>query len=320
LWNVFMAFVRALLCCSVVFAVPAMAQPQLADINKKTVTLLAGEPAWFGQAQSIADGVAHEQGLRVIPMQGTGCVDAAADVLQLTQVDMALLSSDCLSYVEQQGLLPKASQKLAYIARIKSVPLVMITRIDVPNLTALAGKRIATGPANSAGFASGEILLGGLGLPFVRVPLDGNAAIAALKRGEADAVLLQGLEALDGSLDPAQFRVLGLTTAQGAASPHAPALIEAAELQGLLAEGQSLETVSTALVLAVFKWPETSPKAAKIKLFSNVYFEKEAFGNKASELSTSVPGLTRHSSAVRALEVLQTDNPDSPAFQQGDGP
>jgi uncharacterized protein len=315
-----MAFVRALLLCGIVFAGPAMAQPQLADINKKTITLLAGEAAWFAQAQSIADEVAHAQGLRVIPMQGAGCVDAAADVLQLAQVDMALLSSDCLNYVEQQGLLPKAAQKLAYIARIKSVPLVMITRTDVANLTALAGKRIATGPANSAGFASGEILLGGLGLPFVRVPQDGKAALAALRRGETDAVLLQGLEALDGSLDPAKFRVLGLTTAENSGTAHVPALIEAKELQGLLPEGQTLETVSTALVLAVFKWPASSPKAAKIKLFSSVYFEKEAFGANAMELSTTVPGLERHSAALGALEALQTDNPDSPAFQQGDGP
>lgn len=319
-----MAFVRAVLrfafLLAVAIPVSAQAQPHLADINKKTITLLAGEAAWFAQAQTIADHVAHEQGLRVIPMQGTGCVDAAADVLQLTQVDMALISSDCLSYVEQQGLLPKASQKLAYVARIKSLPLILITRKDVPNLTSLAGKRIATGPANSAGFASGEILLGGLGLPFVRVPQDGKAAVAALKKGDADAVLLQGFDALDGSLDPAMFRVLGLTTSQNSGAAHVPALIDAKDLQGLLPLGQSLETVSTALVLTVFKWPASSPKAAKIKLFSSVYFEKEAFGDNAAQLSTLVPGLERHSSATRAFEALQTEFPATPAFQQGDGP
>jgi uncharacterized protein len=319
-----MAFVRAVLRCAfflaVAIPVSALAQPQLAGINKKTITLLAGEPSWFAQAQSISDHVAHEQGLRVIPMQGTGCVDAAADVLQLTQVDMALLSSDCLAYVEQQGLLPKAAQKLAYIARVKSLPLILITRKDLPNLTSLAGKRIATGPANSAGFVSGEILLGGLGLPFVRVPQDGKAAIAALKKGDADAVLLLGLDALDGSLDPAKYRVLGLTTSQSSGSVDVPALVDAKDLQGLLPQGQSLETVSTALVLTVFKWPASSPKAAKIKLFSSVYFEREAFGNNAAQLSTLVPGLERHSSATRALEALQTDFPDITAFQQGDGP
>jgi uncharacterized protein len=316
-----MASVRALLRCILVstIAVPAVAQPQLADINKKTITLLAGEAAWFGQAELISADVANAQGLRVIPMQGTGCIDAAADVLQLTQVDMALLTADCLSYAEQQGLLPKAAQKLAYVARVKNLPLLLIARRDVPNLTALAGKRIATGPANSAGFASGEIVLGGLGLPFLRVPLSGNAAIAALKKGEADAALLLGFDALDGSLDPGKFHVLGLTTSQNSGTAQVPALVDAADLKGLLRKGDALETVSTALVLAVFKWPQKSPKAAKIKLFSQVYFEKEAAGEQALELSTEVPGLERHDAASRALEALQTDNPEIPAEQQGDG-
>jgi uncharacterized protein len=316
-----MAFVRAFLCCVLVCTVtfPAYAQPPLADINKKTLTLMAGETAWLGQANVVADHVAHAKGLRIIPMQGIGCVDAAADVLQLAQVDMALITADCLSYAEQQGLLPNAGQKLAYVARVKNLPLLLIARKDVPNLTALAGKRIATGPANSAGFASGEIVLGGLGLPFLRVPKSGTAAVEALKAGEADAVLLQGFDALDGSLDTQTYHVLGLTTSQNSGTAQMPAMVEARELKGLLPDGQSLETVSTALVLAVFKWPKGSPKADKIKLFSDVYFEKESAGEQALELTTDVPGLTRHEAALRALENLKSNNPETHTPKQGDG-
>ena len=319
-----MALLRALLCCvgvaSGFVASVALAQPQLTDINQKTVTLLSGEPGWFSETLAIVSALDHEQGLRVLPVLGSGCIEAAADVLQLTQIDIALLSSDCVDYAEQQGLLPKASQKLAYIARVKSLPLLIVTRADVPNLTALAGKRIVTGAANSAGFASGEILLGGLGLPFIRVPKSGAEGIALLKSGEADAVLLEGLDALDGTLDPQRFHVLGLTTTQSSTTSHVPALIEAAELNGLLPAGGTLETVSTALVLAVFNWPEKSAKAAKIKLFSAAYFAQQALGEDAAQLSASVPGWQRHSLSENALEALTTRLPEQPAtFQQGDG-
>jgi hypothetical protein len=316
-----MAFVRVLLRCVLIcgVAVPAFAQPQLAEINKKTITLMAGEAAWFSQAKLISDHMAHAEGMRVIPMQGTGCIDTAADVLQLIQVDMALITADCLSYAQQQGLIPNAGEKLAYVTRVKNLPLVLIARKGVPNLTALAGKRIATGAANSAGFASGEIVLGGLGLPFLRVPLSGAAAIAALQKGEADAVLLQGLDALDGSLDGGTFHVLGLTTSQNSGPSQLPALVEAAALKGLLPEGQALETVSTALVLVVFKWPQNSAKAAKIKLFSQVYFKTEAAGEQALELSTEVPGLQRLEAALSALKTLKNDSPEAPTAAQGDG-
>ncbi len=320
-----MALSRALVCCVVVasglVASVAAAQPRLADINQKTLTLLSGEPGWFPEVLAIATELNHEQGLRILPMQGAGCIEAAADVLQLTQVDIALLSSDCVDYAEQQGLLPKASQKLAYIARVKSLPLLIVTRADVPNLTALAGKRIVTGAANSAGFASGEILLGGLGLPFIRVPKSGAEGIVLLKSGAADAVLLEGLDALDGTLDPQRFHVLGLTTTQSSTTSHVPALIEASELKGLLPEGGTLETVSTALVLAVFNWPEKSAKAAKIKLFSAAYFAQQAMSENSAQLSAMVPGWRRHSISQNALEALDTELPEQPAtFQQGDGP
>ena len=302
-------------------ATVAEAQPRLVDINRKTLTLLSGEPAWFADAVAIASDIDRENGLRILPMQGTGCIDSAADVLQLTQVDVAILSSDCVDYAEQQGLLPKASQKLAYVARVKSLPIVLVTRRDIANLTALAGKRIATGTADSAGFASGEILLGGLGLPFVRVPKSGAEAMALLKTGQADAVLLQGLDALDGTLDPQKFHVLGLTATQSSSTSHAPALVEASALKGLLPESGSLETVSTALVLAVFNWPAKSAKAEKIKLFSAAYFEKQALGEDASQLSALVPGWQRYTSSQNALEALTIEIPEQPAtLQQGDGP
>ncbi len=322
LWKVCMALFRAGICCvlcaSGFLATVAEARPRLVDINKNTLTLLSGEPAWFPEALSIANELDRENGLRILPMQGSGCIDSVADVLQLTQVDVALLSSDCVDYAEQQGLLPKASQKLAYVARVKSLPVVLVTRRDIPNLTALAGKRIATGSADSAAFASGEILLGGLGLPFVRVPKSGADGVALLKSGEADAVLLQGLDALDGSLDPKTFHVLGLTTTQNSTTSHAPVLVEASELKGLLPTGTALETVSTALVLAVFNWPAKSAKAEKIKLFSAVYFEKQAMGNDASQLSASVPGWQRYALSQNALEALTIELPAT--LQQGDGP
>jgi uncharacterized protein len=309
-----MALFRALVCCVCLAAAPvasaAMAQSRLANINEKTITLLAGEAAWFPSAVTISETLAHEQGLRILPMQGNGCIDATADVLQLTEVDVALLSTDCVDYAEQQGLLPQASKKLAYVARIKALPLIVVTSRDVQNLTGLAGKRIATGPADSATFASGEILLGGLGLPFVRVAKSGSDAIELLKAGAADAVLLQGFDALDGSLDPQRFHVLGLTSTQNSTTSHAPALVDATQVKGLLPKGGTLETVSTALVLAVFNWPAKTAKAAKIKLFSTAYMTQQALGDDAMQLSASVPGWQRLQSSQKALEALTIDKPE----------
>jgi hypothetical protein len=92
-------------------------------------------------------------------------------------------------------------------------------------------------------------------------------------------------------------------------------------LKGLLAGSGSLETVSTALVLAVFDWPAKSAKAEKIKLFSAAYFEKQALSQDASQLSASVPGWQRYATSQNALEALTIELPEQPTtLQQGDGP
>jgi uncharacterized protein len=248
-------------------------------------------------------------GLRVLPIHGDGCVDSAADVLQLTQVDVAMLSADCVYYAQAQGLLPADEKKLNFIARIRAAPLLLLTTRNFSNVTSLAGKRIATGAANRAGFASGELLLGGLDLPFTRVAREGAEAIELLKRGETDAVLLQGLDGLAG-LDAKQFHVLGLTAPQALSQQYAPALVDVGALGG------SLETVSTSLLLVVYNWPKNSAKAQKVKQFSKVYFDQHATGDEAQELSAAVPGWQRHEASQQALKSLTLDTPD---IQQGDG-
>jgi uncharacterized protein len=316
-----MALSRALLCCvciaSSVAAADAYGQSRLAEINQKTLTLLSGEPAWFSDTLDISHSLTHEGDLRILPLHGQGCIESAVDVLQLTTVDVALLSADCVEYARRQNLIQNASKKLTYIARVKVLPILLLTRRDIPNLTALAGRRIATGPAHSATFASGELLLGGLELPFTRVAQSGAAAIKLLESGATDAVLLQGTEALDGALDPKRYHLLGLSAPQSLTTTFAPALLDGAALKGLGGEQTSLETVSTSLLLAVYNWPRQSAKAKKIKQFSDTYFAQQAIGEGALELSATVPGWQRNDTSQRALETLTNTTPE---LQQGDGP
>ncbi len=281
----------------------AQAQPSVADLNAKTLSLVAGDPAWFARAVGVADDVRNFKGLRVLPMAGAGCMQSAADVLRLEHVDMALLTTDCVAYAEMQDLLPGAAQKLAYVTRVAALPIVIVTRKNIPNLTALAGLRIATGPAQSAAFASGELLFASLGLPFKRVAKSGANGLAALVADEADAALLVGLEALDGSLDPKRFHVLGLPLPDALKDTYAPALMTAEQLQGLSQES-SLESVSTALALVVKRQSRNAQQVRRIKSFISTYFENAVAQGTASELSANISGWQRHAVSKQTIDTL----------------
>jgi uncharacterized protein len=310
---------RVLLVCGVAsWCLPtvAHAQSRLGEINEGTVTVLSGEPQWFAETVAISQSVTHNSNIRLLSMHGEGCIESVADVLQLTTVDVAMISADCVEYAQRQGLIQSA-KKLNYVARVKSLPILLLTHRDIPNVTALAGRRIATGPAHSATFAAGELLLGGLELPFTRVAQSGPAAIKLLQAGGADAVLLHGTDALDGILDIKRFHLLGLNAPQAMSATFSPALLDAQMLKGLVGNEGSLETVSTSLLLAVYNWPKGSAKAEKLKQFSKAYFELQSTTDDAAELSATVPGWERHDTSKNALEQLNTSPPE---LQQGDGP
>jgi len=295
----------------------AWAASRVAELNQKTFTILASEQAWLPDVAAIAQSLNHEDGLHVLSVNGDGCLQSGSDVLNLQNIDMAVLTVDCVAYAEAQGLLPKASQKLAYISRLKALPIVLITRRNVQNVTALAGLRIATGPAESNGFATGELLLGGMDLPFVRVAQSGANAIAALKAGNADAALLVGLDALDGTLDPSTFHALGLNAPVMTKAVYAPMLLNAGELKGLADTQPSLETVSTALALTIVNWKSGTPQADKMKFFSDHYFAAAtALGD--GETAVAIPNWQRHQTSNQALQALDTLQHNNQS--QGDGP
>ncbi len=257
--------------------------------NTRVVGLLVGEPEWLQQATTLAKALDNEDHLRVLPIVGTGGVQALQDLSQLQSVDAALVAADSLTYSNMQNL---TAGKLAYITAIAPLPVVLIARHGIDNVTALAGKRIATGPAQSAGFATGELLFGSLEIPFLRVPLQGESAIDALISGKADAALVLGADVGKFALKDERFHVLSV--------PLAPQLAETYRAITLTVNGKKLDTVATSLVLAVFDWPPNSPHYATLQKFESQLL-KIPNDEIAQQFENDVSGWTRHSSVQKLL-------------------
>ena len=294
------------LCASCVLAVtPAYADARSAALNRNTISLMASEPEWLGISQQLAKQLDHEDGLRVLPLVGRGSVQALSDLINLQAVDAALISSDALVYAQAQGLLLPSGNKIAYLADVAKLPVVLVARREISNVTGLAGQRISTGPAQSAAFATGELLLGSLGVPFTRVAASGPAALVALTEGRADAALLLGTENLR-NLDAKLFHVLQLPLPKELQANYAPALLSE-DVLGELNLGQGdVETVSIAMVLAVFNWPADNEHTIRLKHFAKVLLSTplQISQSAGTNLTTEVQGWQRHLSAEQAINEL----------------
>lgn len=269
------------------------------------VTILSGEAAWLPISAAIAEKLDHENGLRILPVLGAGGVQALVDLSQIPSIDAAVVASDSLAYAKSQNLVSNDNNSLSYVAKLSPLDLVLITRSTIKNVTGLAGKRIATGPAQSAGFASGELLFNALEIPFKRIPKQGDAAIQALVDGQADAALILGTSFNKTMLANGKFQVLSLTMPPNLESVYQPALLNAQQLPGLIAKAGSVETISASLTLAVKDWPKGSPHAVNLAAFIAELYKAQGDG-LAVNLAASVPGWTRQKSTKELLGQIRT--------------
>ncbi|HLA01216.1 MAG TPA: TAXI family TRAP transporter solute-binding subunit, partial [Aestuariivirga sp.] len=191
--NAFVMFVAVLL--AVALSTGARSEDARSlKLNQSTVGLLASEPGLAGSVLEIANAMDHTDGLRVLPIIGRGSLQSLNDLLFLRGVDVALLSSDSLTYVKQNKLYKDETGKLAYLAKLANLNVIILARKEVSVIEDLTDLRIATGPANSDEFVTAELVFGALGTKYERVPTTGKNSLAALLDGRIDAAIFTGAD------------------------------------------------------------------------------------------------------------------------------
>lgn len=288
-----------------------MAASKSFTLNNNTLGVMAGEVQWLPVVRALARDLNHREGLRLLPVVGEGSVQAVSDVLRLDGIDAALIPSDSIQYADTQGLMGRDSGKVMFLARLATLKLALVTRKSTANVAELAGKRIATGPANSAGFAAGEWVFGSLGIAFTRVAASGPDALNALVTKQADAALVLGTSDLGRMPSPEAYHILPLPLSTDLQTVYAPALLTAEEMGPMAADGKPVETLASALVLAVFNWDARNPHSDALhRLAAALLTDSRTSEGKAISynLAADVPGLLRHAAASRALDEAKDNS------------
>lgn len=280
------------------------------NVQETVIGLLAAEPQWLSAASKIAAKLEHENGMRVVPMLGEGGLRGLNDLSNLPSVDAAIISSDSLIYASNQDLLNGRQDRISYIAKLSSLDVILIAKRNIADVAGLAGKRIATGPAQSAAFATGELLLGGLNISFTRVAKQDDAAVNALINGEADAALILGTDISTSGLSDGRFHVLKLQASPELAKIYQPAILTAREMPGLIVGNQGVETLATSLTLAVVEKPRDSAHQKSLENFTSLIF-KLPDADSGANLAAAVLGWKRHAEAQKILEQSQANRIDN---------
>jgi uncharacterized protein len=252
----------------------------------------------LGLAMRMAAAVDHQDGLRILPIAGKGPAQTLNDLIHLKGVDAAVLPADTLAYAAKEGLLDVAPAKLSYLLKLGTADVHLLARKDVATLSDLAGRRVAMGTTADSAFIAAHLLVQAAGIAVEDVPLAGDAAISAVAEGSVDAAFLVGPKPLAAlaTLKPRGLRLVPLAAAAEAATAYAPALLSSDDYPALIRKGETVETVSSALILAVFEWPRGSAQGQVIgRLAAGLFQALEPAGSAGAGLNfaATVPGWTR---------------------------
>jgi TRAP transporter TAXI family solute receptor len=248
-----------------------------AQLNDNTVTIMAGGAGGTDLAavRDIAD-VLDNDGLRIVPMVGKGPSQNLKDVLFMRGVDMGITQANVLKHFAKSGELgPNLQGRVTYIAKLFNEELHVLARAEVSDIRGLDGKTVNMGPEGNGAEITARAVFDALGITVREAHLDQADALAKLKAGDIDAMVVVAgkpvpiLAHLD---DPSGLKLLSVPYAKGLEDNYYPATLTQADYPQLIGDGARVDTVAVCAVLVSFNWDKDSPRTQKLQRFVNRFF------------------------------------------------
>jgi TRAP transporter TAXI family solute receptor len=248
-------------------------------LNENVVTIMAGSPSGtdLSIATDIAQVVDDGDNLRVLPIVGRGVAQNVKDVMFLRGVDMGITQANVLKHYAKSGELGADFMgQIVYVAKLFNEEVHIVVRPDVTDIKQLKGEVVNLGEPGSGTAITGRLLLDDLAINVRESHLADADAIEKLKSGDiAAAMFMAGKPApVMAWLKGSGLKVLPIPYAKILEDAYYPATLTHDDYPDLIAEGQSVDTVSVCAVLVAFNWSGDNVRYRKVAKFVDAFFSK----------------------------------------------
>jgi TRAP transporter TAXI family solute receptor len=262
----------------------AFAQPkqqraaQQKKVNESALMILSGRPGttYFTMARDIVSAVGESNDLRLLAVDGAGGADNVRDLLYLRGIDLALVPANVLAHPSTAATFgPNVPQRLHYIARLYGEEIHVLAGRGIGSIDDLRGKKIAVPLQDGNAEFTVNDLLQNLQIEAEVVPMAATDAIDEVRSGTLAALVTMGGKPLrfvaslpkDGSL-----RLLPLLHSEHLGDAYAPSAFRSDDYPALIANGQTVETVSVGAVLVANNLVKTDESYRRIAKFVPTFF------------------------------------------------
>jgi TRAP-type uncharacterized transport system substrate-binding protein len=283
-------------------------------LNANVVTLMSGTiGGTYVQIGADLESVLDDgENLRVLSIVGRGSVQSVADILFLKGVDLGIVRSDTLAYLERKGYAANIKKQFNYITKLYNEEMHVVARRTVHSLSELDGKTVAVDLPNGGTFVTAITVFERLGIHPNFVYIEQRIAYDLLVRGDLDAVIaVQGKPSKATLLlKNADLHLVPVEYVNSLENDYLPTRLSCEDYPNLLEKNESIETIAVPAVLAAYNWAPNSDRYRRLArfvdaLFSKIYqLQQPPFHPKWREvsLSATLPGWVRFQPAQEWLD------------------
>jgi TRAP transporter TAXI family solute receptor len=259
---------------------PSVRENYRSRLNENVVTIMAASPSETDLtiATDIAQVVDDGDNLRVLPIVGRGVAQNVKDVLFLRGVDMGITQANVLKHYAKTGELgANFIDQVVYVAKLFNEEVHVVVRSDVTDISQLKGKVVNLGTPGSGTAITGHLLLDDIGIQVQESHFNDADAIEKLKSGEiAAAVFMAGKPApvMDWLKGSDGLKLLAIPYKKELEDSYYPATLTHDDYPDLIAQGQSIDSVSVCAVLIAFNWSKDNVRYRKVAKFVDAFFSK----------------------------------------------
>src|SRR5438128_10643894 len=268
-------------------------------LNKNTVTLISGTigGTYVQFGADLASVLDDGNKLRVLPIVGRGSVQSVADILFLQGVDLGIVRSDTLDYLERKGFAKDIKKQFTYVTKLYNEEVHVVASKSIRNLRDLDGKTVSVDLPNGGTFVTALTVFERLGMKPKVVYIEQRIALEKLKAGEIDAVIVCGgkpYKSVSGFKDD-RFHLVTVNYEKPLQGDYLPATLSAKDYPNLISGEERVDTIAVPAVLAAYNWAPNTERYRKLSLFVDAFFTKfptfqnPPFHPKWTEVSLSAP-------------------------------
>ena len=249
-------------------------------LNANTVTIMTGTIAgtYVQFGADLASALDDGDNLRVLPIIGRGSVQGVADILFLKGVDLGIVRSDTLEYLEKKGYANNIKKQFSYLTKLYNEEMHVLAPKSINSLAELDGKTVAVDLPNGGTFVTSAIVFERLGIHANFAYIEQRLAFEKLKQGEIDAMIwVQGKPSkFSITIKDENFHLIPVDYAKSLQPDYLPAQLTSEDYPNLIAKGERIDTIAAPAVLAAYNWAPNTERYRRLARFVDAFFAKIA--------------------------------------------